>query len=287
MDQHIRACIFDTFKDCYHFMEKPLTNYAVFTKELSKRIKVKENENEQFSFDVELDNRIKDSLAAHGVTGQVFSEESGTYDLPGERRYRVVYDPFCNSSLATRTFREGALGISFFNYDYQFITAAVLDFQTGLMALVEDDKTHFYQVQTGEEITLEPSQITALTDAWAVLTLENTTERAHIAEADTLLRTAKRVIITSGHMYWLKLAAGFIDAYADPYGGEELYEMFACAIAQKAGCVVTDKQGVPFDPATYLKQFEQDRHFVYYPVAASTPALHTQLLAALLPDSKQ
>src|SRR6185369_6819197 len=105
--------------------------------------------NEQFSFDVDLDERITTSLAEHGITGAVFSEESGFFELPGDKKYRVVYDPFCNSSLASRTFREGALGLSIFTYDYTFVASFILDYQTGILAVADHNQAHFYQVQTG------------------------------------------------------------------------------------------------------------------------------------------
>ena len=281
MERKVRQFIFDTFKDCFQFMEVPLTNYDAFTQSLSHQIQIKEGGNIQFSFDVELDQRIKDSLTKHEITGTVFSEESGWYELAGEKRYKVIYDPFCNSSLAARAFREGALGISFFTYDNIFITSAILDFQTGLMAIVDGEKTKFFQIQTGKEIILNSPSVDKLNAAWIVFSLETRDERLSLDEASEIFRDAKRVIISSGHMYWLKLAAGFIDAYIDPFGGEELYEMFASAIAQRAGCKVTDRNGIDFDPSKYLKTFEQDRHFTYYPIAARSEKLHKQLLESL------
>lgn len=277
----MKPFIFDTFQTCFNFMHDPLANYAVFSENLNQRIKVKAGDNEQFSFDVELDNLIKASLIKHGVAGSIFSEESGFFKLAGEPKYRVVYDPFCNSSLATRTFHEGALGMSIFTDDYQFLAAAILDYQTGIIAFAEANTTHFYQIQTGAALALRPSATATVKDAWAVLTLEDKKERAHLKQATTLLNDLHRVAISSGHIYWLKLAAGFIDIYADPFGGEALYEMFACTVAQKAGCIVTDREGVVFDASGHLKIFEADTNFRYYPVAASNRTLHAAVLAAL------
>lgn len=262
-------------------METPLTNYQLFTEQLTRMVKVKEGNNEQFDFDVQLDEMIKKSLAAHKITGAIFSEESGFFEIPGEKRYRVVYDPFCNSSLASRMFREGALGLSVFTDDYIFITAAILDFQTGLFALVEDETTHFYQVQTGEEVTMHSKLPTALEEAWVVYTLEKPDERSQITPGNDIFTLPKRVILSSGHMYWLKLAAGLVDAYLDPIGGEKLYEMFACTVAQKAGCVVTNTEGEVFDPVKYLKIFEQDPSYRFYPVGARSAALHAAIMKKL------
>ena len=69
--------------------------------------------------------------------------------------------------------------------------------------------------------------------------------------------------------------------YLDPFGGEKLYEMFACTVAQYAGCTVSDLSGNQFDPTNYLKIFEEDQNFIYYPVASKNETLHKQVLNSL------
>ncbi|MFH2085637.1 MAG: hypothetical protein ABII21_02555 [bacterium] len=105
--------------------------------------------------------------------------------------------------------------------------------------------TKFYQIQTKNElqITPKPKQVTELKDAWSVITLENIAERSRLNSFVPLLNAMVRLIISSGHIYWLKLSMGEIDLYTDPVGGEKLYEMFACTVAQQAGCKVTDLEG--------------------------------------------
>ena len=162
-----------------------------------------------------------------------------------------------------------------------FICSAILDFQTGLTAIADDRKTKFYQIQNSVEFIPQIITIDKLSDAWIVFTLENIDERKYMNEENKVFKEAKRIIISSGHIYWLKLAAGFVDGYMDPFGGEHLYEMFAATISQKAGCIVTNKDGVDFDAAKYLKTFENDSNFIYYPIAARSKQLHRQLLTAL------
>jgi fructose-1,6-bisphosphatase/inositol monophosphatase family enzyme len=280
MDPTLKSAIFEILGECFRFIQPPLVNYSLLAENLSKQVQVKDGGNIQYNFDVELDRIIIAGLAKHQISGAIFSEESGFFETPGQK-YRVVYDPFCNSSLASRTFHEAAIGISFFSYDYQFITSAVLDLQTGLMALVEHGKAAFYQIQTRAAVELDRPMVAQLGDAWLVITLENTDERAHLAEATEILTRSKRIISSSGHIYWLRLAAGFVDAYLDPFGGEHLYEMFACTVAQASGCVVTDRQGTVFDPVLALKTFESNKDFVYYPVAARSARLHAEILANL------
>lgn len=280
MDKRVSKFIYDTFQELFGFMNPYLSNYQKFSQSLSKQIKVKDHNNIQYNFDVVIDGKIKKNLKAHGITGRIFSEESNFFDN-GPKKYRVVYDPFCNSTLASKTFLEAAVGITIFDYDYNFISSAVMDYQTGIMGIVEDRKTNFYQVQTKRKLDFSHTSPVKLSESDIVFTLEGKKERKYIAKAQSILTQANRVLVSSGHYYWLKLATGKIDAYLDPYGGEELYEMFASAIAHYAGCIVTDIHNKPFDPVFYLKTFEQDMNFVFYPVAARNKKVHSQLLKSL------
>lgn len=90
-----------------------------------------------------------------------------------------------------------------------------------------------------------------------------------------------RIIINSGHLDWLRLATGAIDAYLDPFGGEKLYEMFACSVAQNNGCVVTNLQRKIFNPEINLKIFDNDPNYIYYPVAARSKVLHSQIIKGI------
>lgn len=280
MDSKLSSFVLDTFNACFNLMNGPLNNYHDFSNNLSRKIKTKAGGNEQFSFDVVLDGLIKNKIREHGIAGRIYSEESGFFD-EGELNYRLVYDPFCNSSLASKTFREGAAGLSIFTPDYKLLITGILDYQTGIVGLAESDKPIFYQIQNGQSLSLSPSNVTKLSDAWVVITLENAQERQSLDQALPMLKKAKRVLISSGHIYWLKLVAGQIDAYADPYGGEKLYEMFASALAQAAGCVVTDRNGENFDAGKYLKIFEENPDFIYFPIASATAELHKELLESL------
>jgi hypothetical protein len=126
----------------------------------------------------------------------------------GEMRYKVVYDPFCNSSLASRGILDAAAGMSVFDYDGMFLASAIMDYQTGGVGYVERGvATEFYQLQSGAELTFDRRAPESLEDAWVVFTLENTAERSHITEGFDILKSADRVITSSGHVY-LRCSAG-------------------------------------------------------------------------------
>ncbi|MDA1338422.1 MAG: hypothetical protein O2871_03570 [bacterium] len=283
MDSNLKQFIFSTFNSAFDFMRPVLSNYLEFSKSLSKQLMVKDGGNIQYSFDVEIDEIVKKKLVEFQITGSIFSEESGFFNN-GDNIYRVVYDPFCNSSLASKTFHEAAMGISIFTYDYKFITSAILDYQTGIVAMVEDNVTNFYQVQSKEKIKFNIVKKSHISEALIVFTLENQEERKSIDKIVDLLKLPNRLIISSGHIYWLKLAMGVVDVYLDPFGGEKLYEMFACSVAQHSGCVVTDIKGKKFDAVENLKLFEKNPEYIYYHVSSRNEHLHSEILTKLFKD---
>lgn len=271
--------IFFILKQCFDFMKEPLRNQELFANDFSKKLADKANNNEQFAFDVETDRLIKQLLLATGLEGKIFSEESGYFDV-GKPKYRIVYDPFCNSSLATRGFREAAAGMSVFDFEtYELLASGILDYQTGVIALTDSNKNvYFRQSQSSNLLEKTASLAVSLPETWLVVALENLQERTNLNEAVPLLSKANRIHFGSGHIYWFKLAFGQIDGYLDPFGGEKLYEMFAASIAQAAGAIITNSEGETFDAAKLLKQFEANQESIYYPVAAVNSAIHGEIL---------
>ncbi len=264
-----------------------LTDYALFSRDLAHPVAgVERGSNIQYSFDVKLDMIIQREIEKAGLQGAVFSEESGFYTVGSEKKYRIVFDPFCNSTLASRSILDSACGMSVFSWDYQLLASGILDYQTGVVAFYEvGNETQFFSLVSGESILMRQEASELLENAWVVLVLENQRERARLNEVQTILDGAKRILVGSGHIYWLRLALGSVDAYLDPIGGEQLYEMFAASVAQGAGCKVTNLEGETFDAGKYLKIFEQDPLFAYYPIAARTEALHSILLRSQQKDS--
>jgi len=272
--------IFSVFEEAFCFISPFLSNHQEFSETLSEEVKTKTGSNVQYNFDIELDEIFKKQIEKHEISGKIFSEESGFFEW-GEKKFKVVFDPFCNSTLASRTFRDAAAGISLFSFDGRFIASAILDYQTGILGMANDIETKFFQIQNKEEIAFDYAPVTDISEAWIAITLENQKERGHLEKARNILGKAKRILIGSGHAYWLRLAIGAIDAYLDPFGGEPLYEMFACAVAQKNGCIVSGIDGEEFNPEKYLRKFEEDQKLKFYPVAARNEILHKQVLESL------
>ncbi|QQR77244.1 MAG: hypothetical protein IPJ67_03805 [Candidatus Moraniibacteriota bacterium] len=272
----------DTFRAARNFILPYLTDYKKFSERLALRVDgVDRGNNIQYSFDVELDRIIKDKIREYGLEGRIFSEESRLYTLGEKNEYRVIFDPFCNSTLASRGFLDGACGISVFSWDYTLLASGVLDYQLGVFALVEGTQpTKFFDVVYGMQMSAEKDDVEKVEESWVAIALENERERIRSSEVKDIFEKSKRLVVGSGHIYWFRLAFGKIDAYLDPIGGEPLYEMFAASVAQGAGCRVTDRDGEVFDAGKYLKIFEEDLEYRYYPVAASNEILHQDILKA-------
>lgn len=281
-ESKIEEFIFAVFFEAFNFINPYLADYSAFSKTLSKEVKVKDGKNIQYNFDLELDKIFKKKIEEHGISGRIYSEESGFYGW-GDQKYRVVIDPFCNSTLASRSFHEAAAGISVFSYDYKLLASAIIDFQSGIAAIMGKDNAEFYQIQNNKKIKFNFSQPRDLKNSWIVVSLETHERRNknNLVKAKNIIENSGRIIINSGHIYWLRLAAGLVDGYVDVFKGQKLYEIFACAVAQKNGCVVTDEKGEKFDPVKYLKIFEEDQRFRFFPVAARNKDLHGQLLESL------
>jgi len=267
-----------TGQEIFSFMQPYLTNQALFSQSLDRQVKVKTVNNIQYNFDLQVDDLVYQKIQEFGLSGRIFSEERGFQNW-GEKKYRIVYDPFCNSTLAARTFREAAAGISVFDYDYNFLAAGILDYQTGIMGIAHQRKTKFYQIQSLTELSYSPSFATSLDETWVAVALNKKTERITEVLKRPIWQRPQMLILGSGHIYWLRLALGMIDVYLDPIGGEPLYEMFASTVAQSAGCVVTDLEGRLFSPKKVLQDFEKNpQQGRYYPVAAGTKDLHQEVL---------
>lgn len=282
MNNQIKNFIFNTFEESFNFVQEYLPNYSKFTKIIALESKKKEQGDPQYNFDIEIDNIFKNNIKKHKITGKIFSEESGFWN-EGDKKFRVVYDPFCGSSMAAKGLWNAAVGVSIFDYGYNLITSAILDYQIGVMGMIEDDKVKFYQIQDKKEIQFNNLKecSDSLEDSFVVLSIEKLKYRTDFDKIQKIIEKAGRLDSESGHICWLRLAMGNIQVYTDPIWGEKLYEMFACSLAQKSGCKVTNLEGEEFCAGKYLKIFEEDQNFVYRPVASRSKKLHKKILGLI------
>jgi fructose-1,6-bisphosphatase/inositol monophosphatase family enzyme len=278
----ISEFIFSAFREAFAFINPYLSNYSEFSEFLAKEIKEKEFNNIQYNFDLKMDEIFRFSIEKFGISGKIYSEESGWYEW-GKPKYKVVIDPFCGSTLASRTFHEAAAGITVFSPDYKFLASGILDYQTGVAAVADGNETKFYQIQNEKKLKINPLPKGKLGDAWIAISFETKErrEKENWDKAEKILSDAGRIMLGSGHYFWLKLAMGFVGGYLDISKGQKLYEMFAASVAQKRGCIVTNLEGEEFDVEKYLRIFEEDPDFRYKLVAARNRNLHKKIMSSL------
>jgi fructose-1,6-bisphosphatase/inositol monophosphatase family enzyme len=278
----LKEFILSTFREAFDFINPYFSNYSNFSESLASRIKEKETNNIQYNFDLKTDEIFRRNIEKFSISGKIYSEESGWYEW-GDLKYEVVIDPFCGSTLASKTFLEAAAGISVFSSDYKFLASGILDYQMGIAAITNEKETKFFQIQTGKEIEFNLAQKNGLGAARITISLETKERRKkeYIEKVKKIFSDAGMVMIGSGHYFWLKLAMGFVDGYLDISKGQKLYEMFAATVAQKNGCVVTDLAGEEFSAEKYLEIFEKEPNFRLKLVAARNKALHKEILESM------
>jgi fructose-1,6-bisphosphatase/inositol monophosphatase family enzyme len=275
--------ILSSFREAFDFINPYLSNYSEFSKFLAKEIKEKEFNNIQYNFDLKMDEIFRNNIDKFEIAGKIYSEESGWFETKGENRYRVVIDPFCASTLASKTFHAAAAGVSVFDYGYNFVASGILDYQNGIAAVADEKETKIYQIQEGEELKIDIPQRKSLKDSFIAVSFETKERRKkeHRLKMEEIFSEAERVMIGSGHYFWLKLATGYIDGYVDISKGQKLYEMFAAIVAQKRGCIVTNLGGEEFVAEKYLKIFEDNPNFRFRLVAARSKEIHKEIMNSL------
>jgi fructose-1,6-bisphosphatase/inositol monophosphatase family enzyme len=240
--------------------------------------------NPSFGFDVISNNILFEVLSRNKLDCYVFSEEEHSWKIVGSSpKYYVICDPFCNSSLATHTFRDSAVAICISDLDGQFITCTIGDLQIRKFYFADVSGAYVVENyhQNDETISkIKVSTTTRIEDAFVVTPLLKPERRKAVKHLQ-FYDQAKMLHGVDGAIMIARLAAGYIDGYLDPLRGQPLYEVPCCELIVKAGGIVTDAEGRPFrinDIITGLLKNTSER---YRLVAAGTQELHDALLHGL------
>jgi sugar/nucleoside kinase (ribokinase family)/fructose-1,6-bisphosphatase/inositol monophosphatase family enzyme len=224
--------------------------------------------------------------AAYG--GIVYSEESGLVRL-GDQPRIIVCDPYCNTTLTFRSFRESATAVYEFTQGGEFVAGAIADIQVPRIVWA-DERPGAYSTflypghNAGEEEAQDAKQVrcskvTDVREAFVTISLLKRSRREYLPVK--LLKDAAMVTTIDGAIVAVRLALGEIDGFLDERVGQPSYEALAYVLASKAGGIVTDASGTPIDfprIATALREGEVTRHTI---VAAGNRPLHTELLSRI------
>lgn len=247
----------------------------------------------QYEFDLYVHELLLRQLRERGLGAAVFSEEedAGWIRVGGQEEYLIVVDPFDQSATTKRTFRNASTAICVTDSACSFRACAIGDLSTDLVYYA-DEKASWAGVALPNDNTqddrvdwvrIRPSLVDRLGDAFIVLPGMKPKRRAFVRESEVTARAGNWLNI-DGAVNIGRLAAGYIDAYLDPAVGQPIYEVLFAVIGQKAGAIVTNALGEPFDLATLMRRLQRDRHDRYPIVASCTEQLHQEILALLAED---
>jgi fructose-1,6-bisphosphatase/inositol monophosphatase family enzyme len=236
--------------------------------------------NPSYRFD-EISNCILfEVLKKHDFSCHVFSEEEHSWKTIGSNpQFHVICDPFCNSFLASRTFRDAAVAICISDLNGQLAVCAIGDLQIRRIYYADTDGAYVLEDHQGREILsrIRVSQTTAVEDAFVVTPLLKTSRRNQINSFD-FFHQAKIIHGVDGAIMIARLAAGYVDAYLDPIKGQPFYEIPCCELIIKAGGIVTDNCGKPFSLGAVISELIKSSDSRFKIVAACTNSLHQELL---------
>ncbi|MCO5190497.1 MAG: hypothetical protein M9928_04750 [Anaerolineae bacterium] len=259
----------------------PALSHQHYNQDSMFQMKSEENDpNPSYRFD-ELSNEVLfEVLIKRGLDCYVYSEEEHSWKTIGKNpQYYVICDPFCNSFLTSRTFRDAALAICICDLDGQLVACAIGDLQIDKILFADPTGAYILEYHQGVE-TINPisvSDVASIDDAFIVTPLLKASRRKFVNSYDFFHR-AKIIHGVDGAIMIARLAAGHIDAYLDPIKGQPLYEVPCFEMIVKAGGVVTDEFGEPFNLGQIISRLSEQNHTRFKMVAASTENLHQALL---------
>jgi fructose-1,6-bisphosphatase/inositol monophosphatase family enzyme len=252
-----------------------------FESELAGIVAHHREDNDAYQVDAVAERILVGILDEYGIAGRVFSEESGWGHFGAGDAYTIVCDPFDNSFLSTRAFRDSATVISIGDEKGRFLCCAIGDLATSAVYIGDESGARVFEQDDDRwrERAATTSTVRRLEDAFVVLPAFLRPGRPAALDVADLIRRCKHLLTMDGAIFFGRLAAGYIDAYVDVVVGQPVYEVTSVEMISRAGGVVTDRLGEALTFERILEMIERDPEGRTGIVAAATPALHAELLA--------
>lgn len=227
---------------------------------------------------------LLEMLEEHGIGCRVFSEEGGWSTVGKDTKYYVICDPYCNTSLTMRGFRESAVAICIANLDGELVSCAIADLQVDRIFYADQSGASLWNLHNRDgwqRCSMQVSSVEKLSDAFVVASLLKQSRRLPTCKSGFYPK-AKFLHGVDGAIMIGRLAAGHIDAYLDPFVGQPLYEVPCCEMVTRAGGVVSDVYGRPFRLAHVIESLVENPKARYSLIAACTANLHREILSSLV-----
>lgn len=260
----------------------PVLQFPARTAAFGDVVADKTAEHQAFAIDDHANEMFFALLNERRFAGQVFSEEGGWRRL-GSESSLLVCDPYDNTSLTFRGFRESSVVITEGTEDGHFTESVIADLQTYRIVHCSagSPTTVLTRARDGEwrEDECGVSAVRDLDQAYVAVSLMKRKRRV-VGNPDLgLVREAGTLHSVDGAMMIARLALGEIDAYVDAYVGQPAYELPAMELVRRAGGVVTDEDGHDLTFGRILDVMRTNPDDRIRVVAAATTELHSQIMS--------
>jgi fructose-1,6-bisphosphatase/inositol monophosphatase family enzyme len=233
--------------------------------------------------DLNAEEILFETLESVGYKGVVYSEERGLVEL-GHQDRLLVCDPYCNTTLTFRGFRECAVAAYEHTLDGRFISGAIADLQVRriLCANADGHVRTLCPPHMDRHRAASTSDVREVGDAFLAISLLKRQRR----EVLPLRLFSKAAMVTTidGAITAARIGFGEIDGFVDGVVGQPSYEALAYQMVERAGGTVTDDHGNPVDFRRIARGLTQGAVGRQPIVAASNESLHSEIMAHLRVD---
>ncbi len=293
-DPGTRICL-DFVYEAKRRLTDLLYHHRALEEGLGRAQEQKDVDHTQYGFDVAANELLYCRLREAGINARVFSEENeaGWEQVGTGAEYLIVSDPFDQSTTTMWTFRMASVAICVTDEKCQFRACAIGDLNTHMAYFA--DRSNAWQIVldprlplSKEELApqaLRPSSIERLSAAVIVLPAMKG-KRSGPARRSSITAAAGKWLNVDGGLNLARVAAGYIDAYLDPFVGQPISEVVYAELVRRAGGIVTDTSGRPFDVAEQMQTLLCDHDRRYGIIAASTKSLSAEIQRCLEHDRR-
>ena len=241
---------------------------------------------ETLKVDKEVENFFLTKIKEKGIYGTFLSEEAGKINLEKSKscpenldeKIYFISDPFDGSLLYKRNIPAfWFTTLAIYSSDYQIKTAIVGDCSAKTIDFCDKKRAYTSKIEDiliTEVSEIKPSDTSKLSDAF----IETYLMKPHylypaVFDFKPLLEKVKFILPNGGPSGFCDVAKGNVDVYLA--NKQPFVDVFTgLAVAQKAGCVITDYEGNP-------PMFEPDVNKHYNIVCSANDTLHEQVLETL------
>ena len=243
----------------------------------------KTSEHDAYDIDLWANRMFISTLRDQGFTGAIFTEESGWLDSGDQADGVVICDPYDNTSLTFRGFRESSVVATLGSSATAFQASVIADLQQYRILYCTDSTDSELLTKDGTGIwTSRPCRTSDVRDigkAHVAVSLMKRKRRVPKNPDINLFNNVGTLHAVDGAMMIARVALGEIDAYVDAYIGQPAYELPAIELVRRAGGVVTDDAGTDLTFVRIVDVIRTDPDARIKIIAAANHDLHEQIMA--------